>query len=211
MSNAIRLTFKIAVIYLARAKELENTDFKRLAIGDIMRRIPLFLVFGSILVMIAALACGSAPTETAPAAAAPQAPAAAAPAPAPAPQAPQAPQQPAAPAAPAPAAAAAPAAAPQAFSPAPPTGRTIATPVRREAMEAAPATGPKSGGIIRWTPQASVANLDPTRQTSFVTHSIVHQWYDYPFGWNLDRVAQEQMVGHLVGERRSHRVHLLAA
>ena len=61
-------------------------------------------------------------------------------------------------------------------------------------MEEAPDTGPKFGGIFRWTPQASVANLDPTRQTSFVTHSIVYQWYDYPFGWNLDRVAQEQMV-----------------
>ena len=158
-----------------------------------MRRISLALVVGTILLLVAAMACGTAPT----------------------PQAPPAHRHHrlrhphrrlrhrqhhkhrssrAAPAMPAPAAPAAPAAAPQAFSPAPPTGRTVATPVRREAMMEAPETGPKQGGILRWTPQASVANLDPTRQTSFVTHSIVYQWYDYPFGWNLDRVAQEQMV-----------------
>ena len=157
-----------------------------------MRRILLLLGIGSImlLLMVLALACAPAPAPTQqaapqPAPVAPQAPA---------PQAPQAPQQPAAPAMPAPAAPAAAAAAPQVFSPAPPTGRTIATPVRQAMMEEAPDTGPKFGGIFRWTPQASVPNLDPTRQTSFVTHSIVYQWYDYPFGWNLDRVAQEQMV-----------------
>ena len=158
-----------------------------------MRRLSVFLGIGSVLILLMGLGCSSAPAPTA-APAAPQqvAPAPVAPAAAPAMQQAAAP---AAPAAPAPAAPAAPAATamPQMFQPAPPTGRTVATPVRI-AMEEQPQTGPKQGGILRWTPQASVANLDPTRQTSFVTHSIVYQWYDYPFGWNLDRVAQEQMV-----------------
>ncbi len=138
--------------------------------------------------VLLALAC-------APAVAPPAAPQQPAPAAAPAGSAPAPAAMPAAPQQPAPAAAPAAAPAPQQqFVPVPPTGRTVATPVRREAAPDAMDTGPKSGGVLRWTPQASVANLDPTRQTSFVTHSIVYQWYDYPFGWNIDRVAQEQMV-----------------
>ena len=152
-----------------------------------------FVIFGLIAaVALVAVACGddddTAVMAPAPApAVAPQAPAApasvAAP-PAPAPVAPQAP------AAPAPAAPAAPAAI---FAGTPiPVGGAGALPKRTVAP--AMMAMAKTGGTLRWIPQASLGSLDPVRNTAFVTRVHVNNIYDFPFAWNADYLPQEQMI-----------------
>ncbi len=147
-------------------------------------------IFAVAVAMLTVLACGgddgkdTAQQPAAPAAAATAVPAGAAPTAKPA----------AAAAAPAAAATAKPAAAaPAAATPA--VQPTATASARRAAPTAVSADKmPKQGGTLRWIPQASIANLDPSRQTSFVTHSLVHQWYDYPIGWDINRTAITQAV-----------------
>lgn len=143
------------------------------------------LAIGIIVGLLGILGCGAAeaPTPQQPATPLPPAP----PQPAPA-VATVAPQQPAAPAQPAPAPTAA-----QVFQPISPPVQPAVTPVRvREAP--AQTTTIKQGGTIRWAPQATIANLDPVRQTSFVTFSLVRHFYDYPVGYNAKREAGLQML-----------------
>ena len=147
-------------------------------------------IFAVAVAMLTVLACGgdddedTAQQPAAPAAAATAVPAGAAPTAKPA----------AAAAAPAAAATAKPAAAaPAAATPA--VQPTATASARRAAPTAVSADKmPKQGGTLRWIPQASIANLDPSRQTSFVTHSLVHQWYDYPIGQDINRLAITQAV-----------------
>jgi len=54
--------------------------------------------------------------------------------------------------------------------------------------------GPKKGGHLKWVNQASIGSLDPTRNTSFVTGTLVRHWYDWPFAWNQDLIATETMI-----------------
>lgn len=107
------------------------------------------------------------------------------------------------PAQPAPAAPAAPAAAP---APAPasaavsmPAPVGTAVPASRApfvAPTAAPAAMSmiKEGGTLRWIPQASIANLDPIRNTAFVSRMVMTQIYDFPFAWDENLAAGDQMV-----------------
>lgn len=155
-----------------------------------MTRLSLLLGIGSILLLFGTIACSSAPAPTTPAQQAPQQAAAA-----PAQQAPQAPQQPAAPAMPAPAAPAAPAptaipapAFQSPIRPAPVVGRTIVQQMMEDEGEARP------GGTLRWANQASIGNLDPVRNTSFVTHTVVRQWYDVPITWDGNLQPSAQMI-----------------
>jgi peptide/nickel transport system substrate-binding protein len=52
----------------------------------------------------------------------------------------------------------------------------------------------RRGGVLNWTPSATIANLDPIRNTAFVTRSVTHQFYDYPFGLTKDYKSAPQMV-----------------
>jgi peptide/nickel transport system substrate-binding protein len=63
---------------------------------------------------------------------------------------------------------------------------------------AAPATvisKVKEGGTLHWIPQASIANLDPIRNTAFVSRMVMTQIYDFPFVWDENLAAGDQMVG----------------
>ena len=142
------------------------------------------MAVGSLVALLAILGCASGDDEPAPE---PQAPAQAAPAP----QAAGAPAQAAAPAAPAQAAAAAPA---QAQATAQPLVPAVATPVTRMAPKPEEETMARHGGVLNWTPSATIANLDPIRNTAFVTRSVTHQFYDYMFGWTYDNKSAPQMV-----------------
>ena len=156
-----------------------------------MRRLSVLLSISSALILLLAVGCASAPAPTA-APAAPQqasAPAVMQPPAAPAPAAPAAPMQPA-PAAPA-APAATPIPAPEFVSPirpAPEAGRRIVTQMEEDEGTARP------GGTLRWVNQASIGNLDPVRNTSFVTHSVVQHWYDVPITWDGGLQPATQMV-----------------
>jgi len=126
------------------------------------------------LALMASIACGSSDAAAPAAAAAPKAAAAA----------------PKAAAAAAPAAAAK-AAAPAASAAAAP--KATAVPTARPVVAAA-VSGPKKGGHLKWTNQASIGSLDPTRNTSFVTATLVGHWYDFIFTWDSDLIATEQMI-----------------
>lgn len=156
-----------------------------------MKRIFALASVGSLMVLLLSLGCASAPAEVS-APAAPQQ--AAAPVAQQAPAAP-APMAPAAPAAPAPAAPAAPAATPipapafvSPIKPAPAAGRRIVTQMQEDEGTAV------QGGTLRWVNQASIGNLDPVRNTSFVTHSVVQHWYDVPITWDGSLQPAVQMV-----------------
>lgn len=147
-----------------------------------------FGIFALAVVLMAILACGGDDEE----AEAPSAPATAMPAATAVPMAPAATAAPAKPAQPAPAATAKPGAAAPTALPLAPLATAIPT---RVPPASETGTGmPKTGGTLRWVPQASIANLDPTRQTSFVTHSLVHQYYDYPYGQDVDLATINQAV-----------------
>ena len=140
------------------------------------------LALGLMVTLLAVLGCssddedGAATQPAAPAAAGAAAAAAAAQA------APAAPAAPAAAARAAPAPTAAPAAFPKVATPV-----TRAAPVVMEKM-------PKQGGTLVYIPSATIANLDPIRNTGFVTREVTNQFYDIPFGWTMGRSSEAQMV-----------------
>lgn len=92
-------------------------------------------------------------------------------------------------------------AAPVATRPAPAPAAAAAAPKKGVApavstpVPAAPiAVVAKKGGILNWTPSATIANLDPIRNTAFVTRSVTHQFYDTMFGWTKDGTSAPQMT-----------------
>ena len=102
---------------------------------------------------------------------------------------------PAAAAAPTPAAPAAATQVPAAPAVATPTAAPAAAPTAVPAATAQPAMmGPKTGGHLKWINQASIGSLDSTRNSSFVSLTLVSHWYDWPFVWDQDLNAAEQMI-----------------
>ena len=94
---------------------------------------------------------------------------------------------------------AAPAAAPASAAVSMPAPVGTAVPASRApfvAPTAAPAAMSmiKEGGTLRWIPQASIANLDPIRNTAFVSRMVMTQIYDFPFAWDENLAAGDQMV-----------------
>ena len=73
-----------------------------------------------------------------------------------------------------------------------PTRAPVATPI---AVPTATPVGMviKTGGTIRWMPQASTPNLDANHGAR-TTSQIVEHFYDYPFGWDANLTSQEQMI-----------------
>lgn len=136
-----------------------------------------FLIVGAMISVMAAIACSSDDGAAAPAAPA---------------------QTQAAPAAPAPATQVpvAPAAAPKAAATAKPAVAPTYAPSRPVAAAAGSDadTGAQFGGTLNWTPSATIANLDPIRNTAFVTRSVTHQFHDYMFGWTWSGSSAPQMV-----------------
>ena len=131
------------------------------------------IVFGLMLTLVTALACGGDDDEEA--SAAPAAPAA--PTAVPAAAAPAAPAARAAPAAPAPA----------------PEQAAAATAVPVKAAAATAMMGPKTGGHLRWA-SASIGSLDPTRNTAHTVKNVVRHWYSFPFELNADKAPAPQGV-----------------
>ena len=59
---------------------------------------------------------------------------------------------------------------------------------------AAEMAGIKTGGTLRWTPQSTIANLDPIRNTAFVSRMVMMHVYDFPVVWDENLAAADQMV-----------------
>ena len=91
-----------------------------------------------------------------------------------------------------PAAPAAPAAAAPTSAPTTSVAPAVSTPV--PAAPAVTEVMAKRGGTLNWTPSATIANLDPIRNTAFVTRSVTHQFYDTMFGWTKDGTSAPQMT-----------------